>query len=118
MDVEVVAAGVAANELRDDGDECGEKNDRGAGEVAQARRTRRIARRGKSNRRSFDPVAFATSLRMTMLWVGRIACSPVPSVPWFLFFHGSRRNVWRVWAATATGVNGSAKVVPLYQSFH
>ena len=28
------------------------------------------------------------------------------------------RNVWRVWAATAAGVKGSAKVVPLYQSFH
>jgi hypothetical protein len=31
VDVEVVAAGVAADELRDDGDECGEENDRGAG---------------------------------------------------------------------------------------
>ena len=30
VDVEVVAAGVAANELRDDGDECGEKDDGGA----------------------------------------------------------------------------------------
>ena len=32
--------------------------------------------------------------------------------------HGSRRNVWLVCAATAAGVKGSAKVVPLYQSFH
>ena len=29
MDVEVVAAGVAANELRDDGDEGGEEDDSG-----------------------------------------------------------------------------------------
>ena len=41
-----------------------------------------------------------------------------PLFSWSLFFHGSRRNVWRVWAATAAGVKGSAKVVPLYQSFH
>jgi hypothetical protein len=40
MDVEVVAAGVAADELRDDGDECSEKNDRGTGVVAQLRRAR------------------------------------------------------------------------------
>ena len=29
MDIEVVAAGVAANELRDDGDDCGEQNECG-----------------------------------------------------------------------------------------
>ena len=37
MDVEVVAAGVAANELRDDGDEGGEEDDGGAGEAAPLR---------------------------------------------------------------------------------
>ena len=35
--VEVVAAGVAANELRDDGDECGEEDERRAGEAAPTR---------------------------------------------------------------------------------
>ncbi len=35
VDVEVVAAGVAANELRDDGDEGGEENERGAGEATR-----------------------------------------------------------------------------------
>ena len=35
-----------------------------------------------------------------------------------ILIHGSRRRVWLVCAATAAGVNGSAKVAPLYQSFH
>src|ERR1017187_4696269 len=44
-------------------------------------------------------------------------CSLFP-IPCSLLSHGSRRRVWRAEAATAGGVNGKAKVVPLYQSFH
>ena len=98
VDVEVVAAGVAANELRDDGDERGEEDDRWAGEEAQSHGSDRKDGRGA---------------RRPGLWR-----SPCSLVPWSLFFHGSRRSVCRVCAATAAGVKGSAKVVPLYQSFH
>src|SRR5208283_2578128 len=48
---------------------------------------------------------------------GRGSCSLFP-IPYSLNFHGNSRKVWRVWAATAAGVKGSAKVVPPYQSFH
>lgn len=77
MNIEVMAAGISANELRDDGDGGGEENERGAGEAMRV-----------------------------------VLCL------FFLFFHGSSRSVCVVCAATAAGVNGSAKVVPLYQSFH
>jgi len=83
VDIEVVAAGVAPNQLRCDGEEGGEKNDQRACAVTQAR-----------------------------LFPGLI------SEPCSALFHGSRRKVWVIWAATAGGVKGSARVVPVYQPFH
>src|SRR5271170_7265792 len=97
MDVEIVAAGVAANELRDNGDGGGEENDGGA----------EIAPRSPNARDRGHP-----HFCFGRLW------SLIPGPCSLFFFHGSRRSVCVVCAARADGVKGSAKVVPLYQSFH
>ena len=66
MNVEVVAAGVAANELGNDGDGGGEEDERGAGEAVFL-----CSAGEKSKRRSFGSVLLRrTSLRMTILRVG------------------------------------------------
>ena len=75
--VEVVAAGVAADELRDDGDQGGEENHDQTEMPAQG--WRRSVGRPHPSRKNRNAAR-----------VGH-PCTLVPLIPCYLFFHGSRR---------------------------
>ncbi len=74
MNVEVVAAGVAANELRNDGDECGEKDDARADETLGPEPGRRISDlRSLRVRRSCSLIPVPCSLFLSWQQAQRVA---------------------------------------------
>ena len=88
MKIEVVTAGVAAHQLRRDGHGGRQQND--------GRACKPVQRGG-----------LRSSAAVVETMGTRVLIGPDPCL-----FHGSSRSVCRVWAATAAGVKGSAKVVP------
>src|SRR5258708_34333301 len=98
MKVEGVSAGVAANQIRERGDEGSHADDRGAEEAAPAMKVPR------SQNRDLGHPAFRT-------WTGFYSLLPIPSS---LIFHGRSRSLCCWFAESGAGVKEGAKVRPLW----
>ena len=98
MEVEVVAAGVAAHKLGSDGHDGGKQNDRRAGEALPESHSRP------------GPAGRVGDARLRLI--------PRSLIPDPLVFMAAGAACGGFAAATAAGVKASGNVVPPYQSFH